>query len=263
MYLRLQGAHYDLAVPRESMKTIFSNNDSDGDDESEEGYKPTETHKSTEEKLIDIEEKYVELKKAYAESLREIKSLKSKPIESGKEHNKPETTSDATAEEELIVRSKSKGFKKTSPQYEPEARFKCDVCKETFKKEYIFNKHIETHNNDGDWTCGEFECSFQTISEEQLKKHKHIAHPPGGLKDGAGRQESRGVRPMQQKGGSSNDCHTCNKEFVYKIDLVKHVRETHRAYKPCRDIKKLFIWTQMSLQPQTVPRWTPGVLRMW
>ena len=101
------------------------------------------------------------------------------------------------------------------------------MCKDTFNKERIFNKHMETHDKDGDWTCGDLECNFQTISKEKLMKHKQVAHPRA-------RSEDEDVRPARMnKVNSEITCHSCNKQFVYKIDLGKHVRETHRAFKPC------------------------------
>ena len=37
---------------------------------------------------------------------------------------------------------------------------------------------MEIHDNDGDWTCPE--CSYQTNTEPNLKRHKLTAHPKNG-----------------------------------------------------------------------------------
>ena len=45
--------------------------------------------------------------------------------------------------------------------------------------------------------------------------------------------------PLTKIGGNryhdSIKCYTCGKEFVYKLDLKKHIIETHMTYKPCRN----------------------------
>ena len=45
--------------------------------------------------------------------------------------------------------------------------------------------------------------------------------------------------PRQEKGPSSNPntCNICDKDYVYKIDLNKHIRESFKSYKTCRNLK--------------------------
>ena len=176
-----------------------------------------------------MEVRYERLEKAFEQSSNEVKSLKKKLKEAQNSINESDSNVEISEEEEFLIKNKSKGFRKTSPQCEPEAKFKCTVCKDTFNKERVFNKHMEMHDKDGDWTCGDLECSFQTISKEKLMNHKHIAHPRAISEGEGGRSVTR------NKEASEITCYSCNKQFVYKIDLVKHVQETHRAFKPCRN----------------------------
>ena len=242
MFLLLQGGHYDLAVPEVSITEKYLINVSDGDDEGEgDNTGSKEPPKTTEEKLKDMEEKYELLKQAYMESLGEIRSLKSR-LEGPKQiSNEPTEDSDST-EEKQIAKSKTLGFKKISPQSEAELKLQCEVCKKTFNRTNALKTHIKSHTTDGDWNCKD--CSFQTYSQENLKIHKQKAHPemrataysPGRPQRERGQVDdktSAGFRKTSQ----SNTCNSCETEFVYKIDLKKHVCETHRTFKPCRNLK--------------------------
>ena len=241
MFLLLQGGHYDLAVPEVSIKEKYLINVSDGDDEEEvENTKSNEPQQTTEEKLSDMEKKYELLKQAYTESLGEIRSLKVK-LEGQKQESNETAEGTDNSEENLMAKSKSLGFKKTSPQSEPELKLTCEVCGKTFHKPSTLNKHIESHKTDGDWTCKD--CSFQTYSQDNLKIHKQKAHPVEGNEQASPasprREGDQGGRQAacKRRGNQSNTCNNCKKDFVYKIDLAKHVRENHRTFKPCRNLK--------------------------
>ena len=224
MYLRLQGGHYDLAVPKDSITEKYMKEGGDGDDEAEDEIKkPSKEQMGTEEKLKDMEVRYERLEKAYEQASNEVKSLKKKLKEAQNSINESDLNVEISEEEEFLIKNKSKGFRKTSPQCEPETKFKFTVCKDTFNKERVFNKHMEMHDKDGDWTCEDLECSFQTISKEKLMNHKRIAHLRAISEGEGGRSVGR------KKEASEITCHSCNKQFVYKIDLVKHVQEMHRA----------------------------------
>ena len=147
MYLLLQGAHYDLAVSRESMNEKYTTKDGYNAEE-EEDELPRDEPKTTEDKLKDLEEKYAELKLNYVDSLKEIKTLKAKLKKVDTEPMKTceESNTDDLEEDSNIVKSKSKGFRKTSPQSPPESQFKCPVCKFTFIKESVLAKHMNTHD---------------------------------------------------------------------------------------------------------------------
>ena len=100
---------------------------------------------------------------------------------------------------------------------------------------------MKTHNQDGDWTCGDLECSFQTKSEKQLIAHKKVAHPgtnqPQWDKNESGLKRAEGGDDHPHKRTGSYTCRTCGKEFIYKIDMTKHIKDTHKTYKPCRNIQ--------------------------
>ena len=68
MFLLLKGAHYDLAVPKQTIKDKFISNESDGDSL----IKPP---KSTQERLQDLEDKYSKLKVTYGKALKIIETL--------------------------------------------------------------------------------------------------------------------------------------------------------------------------------------------
>ena len=249
MFLLLQGAHYDLAVSRESMNEKYSTKDGYNAEE-EEDELPRDEPKTTEDKLKDLEGKYAELKLNYVTSLKEIKTLKAKlkkvDIESRNTPEESNTDNDNLEEVTNIVKLKSYGFKKTSPQNAPESQLKCPVCKFIFIKESVLAKHMDTHDKDGDWTCGE--CSYQTMTKKDLDDHKNKAHRPKSRPRGQNVtpvKESRNLpasplwkSPNQSKGERSTTCTKCDKDFVvYLIDLTKHIRENHKSYKPCRNIE--------------------------
>ena len=73
---------------------------------------------------------------------------------------------------------------------------------------------METENfakDDSEYTC--MTCSYQTNSDENLKRHKITAH------------EER-VRIK---------CDRCKKDFTEKNDLRKHIITAHKNFKPCRN----------------------------
>ena len=130
------------------------------------------------------------------ESLGEIRSLKSRlegPIHIP---NEPAEDSDST-EENQIAKSKTLGFKKTSPQSEAELKLQCEVCKKTFNRTNALKTHIKSHTTDGDWNCKD--CSFQTYSQENLKIHKQKAHPEKGATAYSPGRPKREVRLMTKQ----------------------------------------------------------------
>ena len=196
--------------------------------------------KTPEEKLTEMIIRYNKLECDHKKSLKEIRDLKSRLKMS--EPNSDEDESDSTYEESQLAKLKSKGFRKTSPQSEAETILKCAVCNKTFKTNNKLKQHMEIHNNDGDWTCAE--CSYQTNTEANLKRHKLTAHPKNGGNDasqgggqGADRIPDTPTEVRRAETTNANKCNICKKDFVYRIDLNKHVRENHKTYKPCRNMK--------------------------
>ena len=45
---------------------------------------------------------------------------------------------------------------------------------------------------------------------------------------------------MNSKG--KNFCTSCQKDFIYKMDLKKHISDTHKTYKPCRNLERCTFW---------------------
>ena len=239
MFLLLQGAHYDLVVPRQSIGEKFSHIDKDKGYEAEEEEEPPENNPETmEEKLKNMEDKYTRLKLSYTRSLEEIKCLKAQ-LEGrnvgNKDNDSNDEENDEADEAKNLAKSKYKGFRKTTPQTEPEENLKCPVCKLRFIKAVILREHMKIHNEDGDWTCGK--CSFQTKSKNQLRAHESATHQPQERKDEGGGHKAEGGDAHLAKGSGSYSCRRCGKDFIYKIDMAKHIKETHKTYKPCKDIK--------------------------
>ena len=238
MYLLLQGAHYELAVPRSSTTTKYSHQkEADGyepeeeDETDEEDEKSKNDPETPETRLTKMERKYANLNDKYSKSLQKIKYLELQlcdqedPIKTYEELEKDNISTDDL---ENLVKSKSKGFRKTTPQNEAEENLKCPICKKVFTKQNDFKKHIDQHDKDGDWTCSH--CSFQTNNESILGNHKKTAHRENAPKE---RRGSGDKQVTSNKKDISNECRTCNKDFIYKIDLKKHINESHKTYKPC------------------------------
>jgi hypothetical protein len=237
MLLLLQGAHYTLAIPEEVIKEKYTMEEDDGykaEEEAEEEEDDNSANnevKSTEDKLRDIETKYGELKGEYTKILDKFKSLEAQLKKERRKNidtNPDSETDDNVMEAEELAKSKSNGFRKTNPQSQSEVNLVCTVCKEVSKSSSKLKRHMLGHTKDGDWTCGDNECSYQTISEADLKEHMRKAHTKKSQSDP--RQE---VDPRK----GANTCNICDKDYVYKIDLNKHIRETHKSYKTCRNLK--------------------------
>ena len=234
MHLLLEGAHYSLVVPRTSMTEKHAVHpepeesdkgyEAEGDEEDEEG-EVTTTIKSAEDKLHDLQNEYEALKAMYVKVVKENKKLKANTNVTTDNPATSDKESDAT-DEETLTNSKSKGFKRTTPQNQSEKKLSCPICKISFRKENELRKHMTCHNKDGDWTCND--CSFQTNMEDKLRDHKIRAHEPNEVFQ---KTMKHGAR---NSGGST--CNLCTKDFIYKIDLNKHIAKEHKTYKQCRNL---------------------------
>ena len=81
-----------------------------------------------------------------------------------------------------------------------ETKFKCPHCPKSFALQGILNAHLHTHDKKHlCHICG-FKCSFPSILKEHMSRHL-------------------GIR--------SFSCDHCDKKFVVKRDLMKHLRKTH------------------------------------
>ena len=75
-------------------------------------------------------------------------------------------------------------------------------------------------NKDGDWTCGDFECSYQTINEKDLRDHQrkthHNPHNEDSLKETISPPTNFvEKRTSQSKEDRATTCTKCEKDFVY------------------------------------------------
>ena len=108
MYLLLQGAHYDLAVLRETIAekymTSQEGTDHDGGYDAEEEDDNVEVCKTSEEKLVEMTQKYNRLKGQHIKILEELKDLKLKLNNSKSEL---EDDTDRYYEVNKLVESKS------------------------------------------------------------------------------------------------------------------------------------------------------------
>ena len=176
--------------------------------------------------------KYKDLKTKYESILKENKLLKTKYHKKEVTFNStgPSEKESDTTDEEALAKSRSMGFRRTTPQEKPEKKISCPVCNMTFRRENALNDHMARHNKDGDWLCGD--CSYQTNNEANLSEHKLKAHstPISPSRD----QIKHGV-----PGGGNRDstCNMCNKDFIYRVDLTKHIRDEHKTYKQCKNLK--------------------------
>ena len=226
MFMLLRGAHYDLAVPRESVedkyvyREITDEDESDGsqqdDEDMEEGEEGEDTkmiEKTPEQKLDELEEKFTKLNQRYVRCMNENKSLKAEinriKVQCNTNHNS-DGGRDNIEEEETLVKSKSKGYRQTNPQNEAAANFKCTMCDRTFVKGRVLEKHMKTHTQDGDWTCGDLECNFQTNNEDHLNRHKQQVHEP--------KNQSQIKNNVTERAKSnSTTCHTCERSSFTKL----------------------------------------------
>ena len=94
-------------------------------------------------------------------------------------------------------------------------------------------KHMESHDKDGDWTCGDLECSYQTITEESLKQPQKVAHPHPKVP----REESEDINkqtsdkgPNKKSENSQNSCNKCGKNLVFKIPSLLQMWNLFQNY---------------------------------
>ena len=84
MFLLLQGGHFELAVPKDSIKDKYASHTEGIENDNDDGYMAEEEEddpkndppRTLDEKLQDIEGKYNKLKHEYIKSQHKIKSLK-------------------------------------------------------------------------------------------------------------------------------------------------------------------------------------------
>ena len=111
-----------------------------------------------------------------------------------------------------IINNKKRGFKRSSPQIEPEKmkpHINCDKCASKFYSGYDLQNHMNTvHIEDGDWTCDQ--CDFQTNDNSKLRNHFNNT-------------------------GHKLECKFCDISFQSSDALKKHKKDSHLSYKPCKN----------------------------
>ena len=178
--------------------------------------------------------------------LKENKTLKAKSNNEEDKTTDTDSEDNKSIDEEILTKSKYQGYKRTTPQSQPEKCLTCPVCKDTFKTESVLKNHMKYHKKEGDWTCDE--CSYQTNGESNLRDHKLRAHEKGIV--GGDQPEA-----TQNKSREST-CIRCNQDFIYRLDLKKHINDAHKTYKPCRNLKTCTYLPKCKYNHQEYPQGT-------
>ena len=177
----------------------------------------------------ELQRKYDDLRTAYTECLVQIEELKNQHSSTKPKPNKKQAQDDSDdSEEEVLQSAKLSGFYRDGPQSKALPKpalttFACKVCKKFFKTSNLLEQHMENHTNDGDWNCDD--CSHQTNSEVNLKKHIDLTHQL--------------VKPCNDKTAKimqNYPCNFCDKKFETNSDMMNHRKKTHRTFKPCRNL---------------------------
>ena len=115
---------------------------------------------------------------------------------------------------------------------------------------------MEFHKGEGGWTCDN--CSYQTYCKDNLRRHNHKANlAPGNQPEERDQEDWQGT---SNTGKKSNTCNICNKDFVYKNDLGKHMRETHKTYKPCNNLNNCAYGEKCTYNHRKYPEGSQGLL---
>ena len=89
--------------------------------------------------------------------------------------------------------------------------FKCPICGFTARTESKIEKHMACHdNNEEDSTFLCRDCSFQSMNRDQLLELLETKH-------------------------NKYICDTCNIACASRNNLNKHIAQSHKSHKPCRD----------------------------
>ena len=135
--------------------------------------------------------------------------------------------------------------------------FKCPICNMIQNTKRKLERHLENHDEDGDWIC---ECEFQTNEYFQLKRHLlefkthrmqlnirseqiHIndeakslqieeeTHHKTNKEDHITELQTKFVFP-----GDEYKCNFCESLFGSKRQMSRHRKDIHPTYKPCKNI---------------------------
>ena len=172
------------------------------------------------------------------------------------ENKKKTNDEELLVEEETLFNLKKSGFKRQTPQVQPESKlgkkeYTCDKCNCNLESIGLLNAHMETHSESSPkYKCGKCDevfgdrirlrshtktehkenttfdirqytcedCPFQGESSLELKKHvMRTQHRPSEFKE---------------------QCYTCKKEFDNYFHLMNHRKEEHPSNKVCRFFKE-------------------------
>ena len=98
--------------------------------------------------------------------------------------------------------------------------YKCKLCNFKFDSLVNVNKHMNSHDEDGDWTCNK--CSFQTNNKRNFTIHIESAHD----------------LIVETIPVLSFRCKICDEAFENKADLNLHIRKNHPSFKPCKNFQE-------------------------
>ena len=225
-------SHFDLLV---SMKSRLASDAIDGNVHSHE-----HEFAQLKQKYDELKHTHEDLKTAYKESLETIATLKKTNETSQRKRKtaKVDKLSDVfiieneddlqNSEEEILLASKQSGFARVGPQVQPvpnpsQKIDQCEICNKTFLHMSELVNHMDTHSNDGDWSCND--CSFQTNSMNNLIGHI----------EKTGHKSDKVLPPNPAQTSKDISCNFCDKTFMKADIMIEHRKNTHKTFKPCRN----------------------------
>ena len=125
--------------------------------------------------------------------------------------------------------------------------FKCQICGVVQNTKRKLERHLENHDEEGDWICG---CKFQTNDYFLLKRHlqqfkthqtqlqmrSELQPPITNTKSPIINATSQELNCAQSE--ESHQCTKCDLAFRTRNNLNKHMKEEHWSHKPCKNFQE-------------------------
>ena len=151
---------------------------------------------------------------------------------------------DTREEQEILVRMKRSGSRRTTPQFQSETNKKekfekiadkdCQIRGfESTGKRHL-NKHtVPKHTEEPEFNCED--CDFQGTEEDQLNKHVKLKHTAYckicKFRCSEEEQLKRHIELKHTEKSQTNDivCRMCGKTFIQKWEFMDHRKKQHEA----------------------------------